>query len=65
MIPLAGSAYTYAYATLGEIIAWIMGGIRLGEPEIIGKNTNFDVIGMLLRHHDRCSRKEQRGHDEP
>ncbi len=25
MIPIAGSAYTYAYATLGEIIAWIIG----------------------------------------
>ena len=25
MIPMAGSAYTYAYATLGEIIAWIIG----------------------------------------
>jgi APA family basic amino acid/polyamine antiporter len=25
MIPLAGSAYTYAYATLGEVIAWIIG----------------------------------------
>ncbi len=25
MIPVAGSAYTYAYATLGEIIAWIIG----------------------------------------
>jgi APA family basic amino acid/polyamine antiporter len=25
MIPLAGSAYTYAYATLGEIFAWIIG----------------------------------------
>src|SRR6266849_1274191 len=24
-IPLAGSAYTYAYATLGEIFAWIIG----------------------------------------
>src|SRR5882672_12854183 len=22
MIPVAGSAYTYAYATLGEIVAW-------------------------------------------
>src|SRR6476660_6199745 len=25
MIPIAGSAYTYAYATMGEIIAWIIG----------------------------------------
>ena len=25
MIPIAGSAYTYAYATLGEILAWIIG----------------------------------------
>jgi len=25
MIPVAGSAYTYAYATLGEICAWIIG----------------------------------------
>jgi len=25
MIPIAGSAYTYAYATLGEIIAWTIG----------------------------------------
>jgi APA family basic amino acid/polyamine antiporter len=25
MIPVAGSAYTFAYATLGELIAWIIG----------------------------------------
>lgn len=25
MIPVAGSAYTYAYATIGEIVAWIIG----------------------------------------
>src|SRR5207244_12319121 len=25
MIPVSGSAYTYAYATLGELIAWIIG----------------------------------------
>jgi len=24
-VPVAGSAYTYAYATLGEIVAWIIG----------------------------------------
>src|ERR1700730_1132828 len=25
LIPIAGSAYTYGYATLGEIVAWIIG----------------------------------------
>ena len=25
MIPVAGSAYTYSYATMGEFIAWIIG----------------------------------------
>src|SRR5512133_1004110 len=25
MIPIAGSAYTYAYSTMGELLAWIIG----------------------------------------
>src|SRR6201985_2592245 len=25
IIPIAGSAYTYGYATLGELVAWIIG----------------------------------------
>ena len=25
MLPIAGSAYTYAYATMGEFVAWIIG----------------------------------------
>ena len=25
MIPISGSAYTYGYATMGELIAWIIG----------------------------------------
>jgi len=25
MVPVAGSAYTYAYATLGELLAWVIG----------------------------------------
>jgi APA family basic amino acid/polyamine antiporter len=30
-IPIAGSAYTYAYATMGEIIAWIIGWALIME----------------------------------
>src|SRR6516225_8902770 len=25
MVPVSGSAYTYAYATLGELVAWLIG----------------------------------------
>ena len=25
MVPIAGSAYTYAYASLGELVAWLIG----------------------------------------
>jgi APA family basic amino acid/polyamine antiporter len=31
MIPIAGSAYTYAYATMGELVAWIIGWDLLVE----------------------------------
>jgi APA family basic amino acid/polyamine antiporter len=31
MVPVAGSAYTYAYATLGQLVAWIIGFSLLFE----------------------------------
>jgi APA family basic amino acid/polyamine antiporter len=49
MIPIAGSAYTYTYATLGELLAWIIGwdlileyavsnmGVAVGFSEHVNK----------------------------
>src|SRR5271165_1460865 len=31
MVPIAGSAYTYAYATLGQLVAWLIGFSLLFE----------------------------------
>src|SRR5207244_12212036 len=36
MVPVAGSAYTYAYATLGELLAWIIGWDLLLEYGVGG-----------------------------
>ncbi|MEC5146915.1 Amino acid permease [Chitinophaga sp. 180180018-2] len=36
MIPIAGSAYTYSYATLGEFVAWIIGWDLVLEYALAG-----------------------------
>ena len=35
IIPVAGSAYTYAYAVLGELVAWIIGWDLLLEYALV------------------------------
>ncbi|WP_447601513.1 amino acid permease [Nitrospira sp. Nam80] len=45
-IPVAGSAYTYAYATLGELIAWIIGWDLLLEYAI-----SNSVVAMSWSSH--------------
>ena len=56
MIPIAGSAYTYAYATLGEIFAWMIGWDLILEYAVgsmtvaIGWSGYFQRILAGLRH---------------
>src|SRR5437867_1866435 len=45
MIPIAGSAYTYGYATVGEIIAWIIGWDLILEYAF-GAATVILIIGI-------------------
>ena len=50
MIPIAGSAYTYTYATLGEIVAWIIGWDLILEYAVsnmavaVGYSAYFDSL---------------------
>ena len=39
MVPVAGSAYTYAYATMGELFAWIVGWDLVLEYTVTGVQT--------------------------
>jgi APA family basic amino acid/polyamine antiporter len=60
MAPVAGSAYTYAYATLGELLAWIIGWDLILEYAVAsmtvahGWSKNFQdillVAGIRLPH---------------
>ena len=47
MIPLAGSAYTYAYATLGELLAWIIGW-DLTLEYAMGASTNRTTATLMM-----------------
>jgi APA family basic amino acid/polyamine antiporter len=51
MIPIAGSAYTYAYTTLGEIFAWIIGWDLILEYAV----SNMSVaVGFSAYFNDIC-----------
>ncbi|MGD1149393.1 MAG: amino acid permease [Thermoanaerobaculaceae bacterium] len=57
MVPVAGSAYTYAYATMGELFAWIIGWDLVLEYTVVsatvahGWSAYFqDFIGIFGHH---------------
>src|SRR5688500_1521535 len=52
MIPVAGSAYTYAYATMGELMAWIIGwdlvleyALSTATVAVAGPDTSSACLG--------------------
>jgi basic amino acid/polyamine antiporter, APA family len=48
MIPISGSAYTYAYATLGEFIAWIIGWDLILEYLFAASTVSVGWSGYLV-----------------
>jgi APA family basic amino acid/polyamine antiporter len=48
MIPVAGSAYTYAYAVFGEIIAWLIGWILILEFSVGAATVAIGWSGYLI-----------------
>ena len=65
-MPVAGSAYTFSYATLGELVAWIIGWdlileLALGASTVaVGWSTYFADVVDAGRHHDARARSTAR-----
>jgi basic amino acid/polyamine antiporter, APA family len=48
MIPVSGSAYTYSYAVLGEVIAWIVGWALILEYAIAASAVSVGWSGYMV-----------------
>lgn len=48
MLPVSGSAYSYAYASMGELAAWFMGWLLLLEYGIAGSTVAVGWSGYLV-----------------
>src|ERR1043166_4580418 len=49
MVPVAGSAYTYAYATVGELFAWIIGWDLVLEYSVGAATVSISWSQYLVR----------------
>lgn len=48
MLPVSGSAYSYAYASLGEVFAWIMGWLLLLEYGVAASTVAVGWSGYVV-----------------
>ncbi|MGN1213643.1 MAG: amino acid permease, partial [Bacteroidaceae bacterium] len=49
MIPIAGSAYTYSYATMGELVAWIIGWDLVLEYSVAATTVSISWSQYFVR----------------
>ncbi|RCH82173.1 hypothetical protein CU098_000654, partial [Rhizopus stolonifer] len=56
MIPVAGSAYTYAYATMGEFVAWIIGWDLILEYMVGAATVGVGWSGYFVKFFNVASR---------
>ncbi len=48
MLPVSGSAYSYAYASMGEIFAWVMGWLLLLEYGVAASTVSVGWSGYMV-----------------
>jgi len=53
MVPVAGSAYTYAYATMGELFAWIIGWDLILEYSVGAATVGISWSHYLVKFLDK------------
>lgn len=49
MVPVSGSAYTYSYATMGELVAWLVGWALVLEYAIAASAVSVGWSGYMVR----------------
>ena len=55
MVPVSGSAYTYSYAVMGELLAWMVGWALILEYAVAAGAVSVGWSGYFVGLLDRCN----------